>query len=148
MHNGGWQMKREPSWEHFEHMADIGVRGFGSTPAEAFAQAALAMTGIITQPEDVQPDETIQIQCDEEDLELLLVDWLNAVIFEMATRGMLFSRFEVQLENGHLQATLRGEKVDRDRHLPAVEIKGATYTELAVRENEPGRWVAQCVVDV
>ena len=52
------------------------------------------------------------------------------------------------IDAGELQAEIRGESVDRTRHTPAVEIKGATFTELAVRQQADGRWLAQCVVDV
>ena len=40
-------------WEHFEHGADVGVRGIGPTPASAFEQAALALTAVITEPDAV-----------------------------------------------------------------------------------------------
>jgi protein archease len=137
------------AWEHFEHLADTGVRGIGRDMAEAFAQAALAMTAVITDPAGVHPVQGVHLACHEADPELLLVDWLNQVIFAMATRNMLFSRFAVHIgSNGELQAEIRGEAVDRARHSPAVEIKGATFTELAVRQQADGSWVAQCVVDV
>jgi len=135
-------------WEHFEHMADIGVRGYGATPEEAFAQAALALTAVVTSVDEVAPREHLEIELGNAgDLELLLVDFLNAVIYEMAVRGMLFGKVEVHLAKEHLKASLWGERVDPARHRPAVEVKGATYTELKVaREGE--LWVAQCVVDV
>ena len=137
------------AWEHFEHRADMGVRGIGPDMAEAFAQAALAMTAIITDPAGVRPELSVRLECREADPELLLVDWLNQVIYEMATRGMLFSGFDVHIDdNGELRAEIRGEAVDRSRHAPAVEIKGATFTELAVRQQADGSWLAQCVVDV
>ena len=137
------------AWEHFEHQADMGVRGIGQDMAEAFAQAALAMTAIITDPVGVRPEQRVHLECREADPELLFVDWLNQVIFEMATRGMLFSRFDIRIgDNGKLQAEILGESVDRTRHTPAVEIKGATFTELAVRQQTDGSWLAQCVVDV
>jgi len=135
-------------WEHFEHVADIGVRGFGRTPAEAFEQAALAMTAIITEPASVEASDRVDIRCQDPDRELLLADWLNAVILEMATRQMLFSRFEVEIEGGQLKARAWGESIDPARHQPVVEIKGATYTELHVGQDRSGRWVAQCIVDV
>jgi SHS2 domain-containing protein len=37
-------------WEHYEHDADIGVRGYGATRAQAFEQAALALTAVVTDP--------------------------------------------------------------------------------------------------
>ena len=134
-------------WEHFEHEADMGVRGFGISPAEAFQQAALAMSAIITDLSLIEPRDTVAINCEEPDLELLFADWLNSLIYEMSTRKMLFSQFEVTIEGSHLAATIWGEKIDVKRHQPAVEIKGATYTELAVNEIQ-NQWLAQCVVDV
>jgi len=135
-------------WEHFPHQADIGVRGIGSSREEAFEQVAIALTAVITDPQVVTPDVSVQVSCEAPDDELLLVDWLNALIYEMATRNLLFSRFEVRLADGRLEAKAWGEKVDRARHRPAVEAKGATYTALQVRQMEDKTWVAQCVVDV
>jgi tRNA nucleotidyltransferase (CCA-adding enzyme) len=77
-----------------------------------------------------------------------LVEWLNALIFEMATRKMLFARFEVAIENHTLAATAWGEAIDLDRHELGVEVKGATCTSLQVCREESGQWSAQCVVDV
>ena len=134
-------------WEHFHHVADIGVRGYGVTVEEAFVHAALALTAVITDPAAVVPRTAIPVACTAPDRELLLVDWLNALIYEMATRAMLFSRFTVRISGEHLTAEAWGEKVEVARHAPAVEVKGATYTSLRVAEEE-GRWVAQCVVDV
>jgi SHS2 domain-containing protein len=134
-------------WEHFPHQADIGVRGEGGSLAEAFAQTAMALTAVVTEPEAVEARDPIAIDCEAPDAELLLVDWLNALIYEMATRHMLFSRFEVTLDGNRLHATAWGEPVDTARHRPAVEVKGASYTALQVGE-EAGHWYAQCVVDV
>ncbi|MCS7338122.1 MAG: archease [Verrucomicrobiae bacterium] len=138
----------EPRWEHFEHKADIGVRGIGPTMAAAFEQAATALVAVCTDPARVRPVEEIRIQCEAPTPELLLIDWLNALIFEMATRKMLFSRFKVQIHGARLEGVAAGEPIDVARHEPAVEVKGATYAELAVHEARPGHWVAQCVVDV
>jgi len=137
-----------PYWEHYPHQADMGVRGVGHSPAEAFEQAALAMMAVISDPTAIRPDAAVSIRCSAPDLELLLVDWLNALVYEMATRGMLFSRFRVTLGDGQLQGTARGEQVAAERHERAVEVKGATYTDLHVIERDDGTWVAQCVVDV
>ncbi len=135
-------------WEHFPHQADVGVRGLGATLEQAFEQAALALTAVITDPADVAAKEMLQLSCIAPDAELLLVDWLNVLIYEMATRSMLFSRFEVHLEDSRLTAQVWGEALDVGRHHPAVEIKGATYTELKVAQQTGGGWLAQCVVDV
>lgn len=134
-------------WEHYEHGADVGVRGFGATKAEAFEQAALALTAVITDPAAVRPLERVELRCEAPDDELLLAEWLNTLVYEMATRRMLFSRFTVRLEGARLAAEVRGERVDAVRHHPAVEVKGATYTTLRVAPEGEG-WLAQTVVDV
>ncbi|MCS6927307.1 MAG: archease [Candidatus Binatia bacterium] len=139
---------QKPHWEHFPHGADIGVRGIGASREEAFEQAALALTAVITELHTVVPTEMVEVTCDAPDDELLFVDWLNALIYEMASRRMLFGRFEVHVRDHRLQATVWGEGVDVARHQPAVEIKGATYTALRVKRDESGMWLAQCVVDV
>jgi tRNA nucleotidyltransferase (CCA-adding enzyme) len=135
-------------WEHFHHQADIGVRGLGASVAAAFEQAALALTAVITDPAQVGDRTPVAIACEAPDLELLLADWLNALIYEMATRHMLFGRFSVEILQQTLTATAWGEPIDPIRHQPGVEIKGATYTALRVARDETGNWIAQCVVDV
>ncbi len=135
-------------WEHFDHQADIGVRGRGATKADAFAQAARALTAVLTDPDRIGTGQRVQIECRAPDDEFLLVDWLNRIVYEMATRRMLFGQFKVAIEGDRLTAEAIGEPVDALRHAPAVEVKGATYTAAKVGPEPDGSWVAQCVVDV
>jgi SHS2 domain-containing protein len=146
--NGQPMTRTRAGWEHFAHGSDIGIRGFGSSPAEAFEQAAMALTAVVADVSTVKQAETVEVRCEAADLELLLVDWLNAVIYEMAVRGMLFSGFRISMKDGSLVGTLAGEKVDTNRHEAAVEAKGATVTALEVRHDPDGRWMAQCIIDV
>jgi len=146
------ERKGKECWEHFHHVADIGVRGYGVSLEDAFACAAMALSAVIAPLDVVEPRERVTIEVRSADLEILLVEWLDALIYEMAVRHMLFSRFDLHIraEDGgfRLAATAWGEPVDRDRHQPAVEVKGATLTALKVEETPQGLWVAQCVVDV
>jgi tRNA nucleotidyltransferase (CCA-adding enzyme) len=135
-------------WEHFAHGADIGIRGHGQTCAEAFEQAALAMTAAVSDPNEIEPAELVEVTRSAPDDELLLVEWLNAIVYEMATRRMLFSRFEVRIDAGSLRGRAWGEKMNAEKHDPIVEIKGATYTCLHVGRSVDDGWVAQCEVDV
>lgn len=135
-------------WEQFEHGADVGIRGHGTTPAEAFEQAALALTAVIADAGDIREPTHVDLACRADNLEDLFLDWLNALVYEMAVNRLLFRRYRVELSGNDLQATAWGEIVDPARHRPAVEVKGATYTGLEVRRREDGSWVAQTVVDV
>jgi SHS2 domain-containing protein len=136
------------SYELFAHEADIGIRGRGPTKAVAFGQAALALTAAVTDPGGVNASMSVAIECMAPNDVTLFVDWVNALIFEMAVRKMLFARCDVTIEQGKLTATAWGEAVDRTRHEPAAEPKGATYTEARVQCDADGAWTAQCVVDV
>ncbi len=135
-------------WTHFPHEADVGLHGYGPTLASAFEQAALALTAAVTDPAKVGEGEVVTVRCSAPAPDLLLADWLNALVFEMATGHRLFGRFRVTLSDGKLEATAWGERVDPARHRPAVEVKGATYTALAVGREDDGLWHARCVIDV
>ena len=140
----------QTGWEHFPHDADVGVRGFGPTPAETFEQAALALVAVVADLETIRPDAEVEIHCTAPNIELLFVDWLNAVVFEMATRNMLFSGFDVRIDESmtELNGRALGEQVCAARHKPAAEVKGATFSELVVARETGGQWRAQCIVDV
>ncbi len=135
-------------WEHFEHGADVGVRGIGPTKEEAFRQAALALTAVVTDPAGLALQREVRIELTAPDDEILFMDWLNALIYEMAVQGLVFGAFDVRLDGHHLLGLARGEGMDVARHEPAVEVKGATCTGLSVATNGAGEWVAECVVDV
>ncbi len=136
------------SWEHFSHDADMGVRAEGATPEEVFEQMALGMTALITDPKAIAPGEDVEIACEAPSTDLLLVDWLNALVFEMAVRRMVFGRFSVRLDGTRLRGVASGERVDVSRHQPVVEVKGATYTALRFGRRADGSWESQCVLDV
>lgn len=139
---------RTRRWEHFQHGSDIGIRGYGASRDEAFRQAALALTAVVTNPARVRAQTAVDIHCCSAEDDILFLDWINALIFEMATRNMLFANFEVAITEAGLSARAWGEPVDIERHRPAVEPKGATFTALSAGMDDQGNWIAQCVVDV
>lgn len=138
----------EKYWMHFFHDDNFGVRGVGATIDEAFEQAALALTAAVTNPDKVAPNVAVEIACEAADNEGLYMNWLNALAGEMATRKMLFSRFDVCINGHQLRATAWGEEIDAIRHEPAAEVKGATHSDLQVQQGENGMWVAQCGVNL
>jgi len=105
------------------------------------------LTGVFTDPSTVRETIEVDVACVADDPEALFFDWMNALVYEIATRRALFARYEVEVDGGRLRARAFGEPVDVERHHPAVEVKGATWTGLRVA-CEDGAWVAQCVVDV
>lgn len=134
--------------ELFPHGADIGVRGIGPTRAAAFEAAARALIMAIAEPDGIAAREVVEIACEAPDDGVLLLDWLNALIYEMAVRKLIFGRFAVSIAGHRLTGRAWGEPLDPERHMPAVEPKGATLTALEVGRRANGAWVAQCVIDV
>jgi len=139
---------QNPNWQHFEHDADIGLRATAASRAGLFETLAEALTAVVTNPASVRLERQIKIHCEAPDDELLLVDWLNALIYEMAKRRMVFGKWRVALDGNKLDALVEGEAVNRARHQPVVEVKGATYTALSVERDGSGNWRGQCIVDV
>jgi SHS2 domain-containing protein len=137
---------RNPHREHFPHDAGISIRGFGTSAAEAFSQAGKALTAIFTDAV-VESRSAVEVHCEAPDLGLLLVDFLNTVIYEMALRDMLFGRFNIRIDGNTLDATIWGEPVDVTRHKPASEPKGASCTALGVAR-DGGNWSAACMIDL
>ncbi len=135
------------TFETFEHGADVGVRGFGKTLEEAFANGAKAMFSVMVNIEKVESKDTFEIECSSYDLETLFVEWLNHLLTLAGTERAVFSEFQVSIKNCNLKGFASGEKLDPERHEPSVEVKGATYSMLKVEEKNH-QFIAQCVVDV
>ncbi|BAP87530.1 putative uncharacterized protein [Burkholderiales bacterium GJ-E10] len=127
------------NWETFPHEADIGVRGTGATMAEAFAGAATALTAVVCDPAAVGAAETTRIECTAPDDELLLLDWLNALIYEMATRRLLFSRFAVRITGHRLRATAWGST------FPAACARCIPASSAPTSSAKRRRWPISCL---
>ncbi len=131
-------------YELIDHTADIGVKAYGKDLSEAFANAAKAMFDIITDSSDIDDKGRYQIELESDDLEQLLVDWLNELLFLQGAENLVFGEFVVQIDeqNNHLTATVSGENFDRKKHSIGMEIKAVTYHMLKVTKGNP------CVVKV
>jgi len=135
-------------FETFEHGADMGIRGRGKTLTEAFENGAKSMFSLLVEDFDtIRPRKSVVISCESFDIEGLFVAWLNCLLAESDIQRLIFSDFKVKIQDLSLIGTAMGEPFDSSRHQRGVEVKGATFTELVVRQDEDC-WIAQCVVDV
>lgn len=133
-------------FSYFEHDADMGVIGCGETMAQAFEAVAQAVFAIMTNLDGVHSRDEITIEFEEADPEFALVIWINLILGKARESGMVFNDFHLQRNGQQWRARITGEKW-RDALERGVEVKGATFTMLSVRQMK-GIWVAQCVVDV
>ncbi len=123
-------------YEFIEHTADIGIKAYGKSLDESFANAALAMFEVMTDVSKVKPVGEYEVRVKSENLEDLLVDWLGELLFLHETQDVLLSEFEVKIDNLSLDAMVRGETLDREKHELKDDVKAITYHMLEVNEKE------------
>jgi len=120
-------------YRFIEHTADVGLIAYGNTLAEAFGNAAYGMFSIITELDRVRETESRQLEVNDNDLEGLLFEWLNSLIYFFDVEMLLLKRFEISnLAENRLKAMCYGEKYDPLRHHLKIGVKSATYHMLKV----------------
>ena len=135
-------------WEHFETEADVGVRAWGTTRAEAFAQAALGVFALIVSPDEVEAREHREVRAQGDSPEWLLANWINECLYVHEIEGFVVHRVEVgACTTALVHATLHGEEMDASRHRFGTIVKAATMHRLVVAERE-GRHEVRVIVDV
>jgi SHS2 domain-containing protein len=131
-----------------DHTGDTGVVVYGKSIAELFGHAAEAFFELITEPGKIRESEFREISVEADELEELLVAWLNEFLYLFDTQGLLFRGFEiVHLDGRRLEATARGEAYDEGRHPIKTLIKAVTYHQLEIRQ-EKGIWKARIIFDL
>lgn len=136
------------SYETFEHTADVGLRIRGPDLESVMIDAARGLFSlIVVDPTSVRLAESVTFEIKGEDPDLLLFDWLNELLYTFDTRKLLLTDFHVTLSDGQLNATARGEPLDRSRHQLDHEVKAITYHGLKLECTSDG-WLAEVVVDI
>ncbi len=116
----------------FRSTADIGLTAYGKTLEEAFANAAYGMFSIMVDLGSVAEKESRTVGLEQAEIETLLFDWLNSLLYYFDVDGLLFRRFDVRLSGSSLAATCYGEKYNPSRHQLKLGIKSATYHMLSI----------------
>ena len=135
-------------FETFDHTADIGLRVSAGTLEELFVDAARGLTSLLIENVgDVQPVRIETIQLVGTEVDYLLFDWLNELLFRFETGQLLCVEFDVRFSEQGLEATIRGETWDRARHRLAHEVKAITYHGLSVQQTASG-WQTELILDI
>ena len=134
-------------FEYFEATADIGLKAYGNDMEEAFENAGMAIFNIISDTSGITPERKIEFEVTSEDDVSLLYDFLEELLFYHETEFMLFSQFDVKIdENFHLKAKIMGEEIDWERHERKTEIKAITFHKMAVKKTDHVE--VQAIVDL
>lgn len=140
--------KKQLKYETFEHIADIGVRGYGKTLEESFSNCAKALFSILFENfDEFNPEKSLEFQLESVSLEGLLVKWLNQLIAISQIENMVFSDFKLKIDGYNLFCEARGNLFQKDKYRMGTEVKGATFCEARVEQKED-YFISQCVVDV
>ncbi len=138
--------------EYLDHTADIGIRARGPSVEAVFERAAAGLFSLMVRVDAVEPTKDFTVVCRGETLADLLVEWLSELLAQKDLSGLVFGRFEVEIDRGpaghELRGQARGEELDPSRHALGIEVKGISYLGLSVAQGDDGGWIAECVVDV
>jgi SHS2 domain-containing protein len=140
---------------HFEFIegatSDLSFVARGPTVEDAFIAAGEALlAATVEEPQTVARSESRSVVLEEPDLELLLLRFLNELVYLRDAQDLLLhpDRMEIVWSDSvELRAELRGERIDRTRHALASEVKAATAHDLRVGMTTDG-WTATATLDV
>jgi SHS2 domain-containing protein len=136
-------------YEQFEHTADLGLRVQSPDLNTLFADAGRALTAAIVEDVDsIEPRRSVTLVISGEDIDFLLLDWLNALLMKFEVERLLFRQFQVEVNGSVLTGNLAGEPFDAYRHRLSHEVKAITYQGLNVEQTPEGDWLAEVVVDI
>ena len=144
-------MPCEKEFEYLPHTADVIVVGYGETLEEAFSNAAKGVFNIITNIRKVEAKECREVREEADDLEQALYKWIDGLLLYFDAEGLVFSRFDVKLEeeDGKIKVLGKacGERFDPNKHEHGTIVKAMTYAEMEIKK-EDGCWKVKFVVDI
>ena len=135
-------------------LGDLAFEATGDSVSELFAAAALAVIESMVDPLSVETSWTQEVRLSEAEIEDLLFEWLNAIVFIKDTEGVVFHDVRAAVSRDseknlwHLEAALIGDRVDATRQDVRTDVKAVTKHLYEVRQQEEGAWYAHVVLDV
>jgi SHS2 domain-containing protein len=136
------------AFEVIDHTADVGIIAYGADIEELFSNAALALFSLIIEPESIENKFHLDLEVHSEDIDSLLVEWLNEIIYLFDVKRTLFNRFDIiSLTNNRLKATCYGEDFNTMKHKIKTGVKAATYHMLKLDKSDDG-FKAQVILDI
>ena len=135
-------------FEIVDHTADIGIVAYGADLRDLFTNAALGLFNLMADLDDIGEHVKREVKVSADDVEVLLVEWLNELIYIFEVDHILFKKFVInELSGNRIVATCFGEKTKQGQHIVKREIKAATYHMLKI-EKDNGRYKVQIIFDV
>src|SRR3989338_8395935 len=131
-----------PFHKFLDHTADVFFVAKAETLPQLFNEFALALEETMVDVQKVKQKQVTKILCEEKAVDRLLYDFLDELIFFKDYQQLLFSRFEIEIEEGEgkysLKCLAHGEKLDLTRHDPKVDVKAVTMHLFEVKKVNKG----------
>ena len=132
--------------------SDVTLHAWGGDLNELFTAAADATTNVMVGAlESISPTVTKGASVNAEALDLLLLRFLEELIFHKDAEGLILRATDVRVEATNdvhrVQAQLRGEAIDPRKHELLADIKAVTVHGLRVERTAAG-WEAHVTLDV
>jgi len=146
------------SFEILDISGDIGLKVYGKDIKEVFIEAAKGLYSLITDLGSVKPERALTIEVKDDNLEGLLVSFLNELIYQFDTYGFIGREISIESNienfmqkppetNLWLKATIMGEEFDSSRHERGLLVKAATYHNLRIFK-DGDMWQAEIIFDI
>jgi SHS2 domain-containing protein len=142
------------SYEFLEDVAiaDIAFRAWGKNLEELFRAAGDATINVMIENLDsIEPKETRTFSLENDELDLLLFNFIGELIYYKDSEQMLLRAQQVQIEdkNGkqQLSAVAQGENLDPNRHQQRVDVKAVTLHRFQLEKTNDG-WTAMVILDI
>ena len=132
--------------------ADIAFEATGRDLPELFVAAADAtMNVMIDNLVAIESRETRQIDLSNDNIEMLLFDFLQELIYFKDAKRLLLRAREMQIaqkdEAYSLKSKVVGEQLDETRHQQRADVKAVTLHGFSV-EKRDGGWRARVLLDI
>ena len=138
----------EKPFEVIDHTADIGIVAYGADIKQVFANAALGLFNLMADLDDFEEGLQRDLELSAEDVEVLLIEWLNELIYIFDVEHIIFKKFEIEkLTSTEVKARCFGEKMKPGQHKLKREIKAATYHMLRISKVD-GTYKVQVIFDI
>ena len=134
-------------YRFLEHTGEVGAQAWGTDLAAVLGAAAQALFAVMADLRSVRVRRWAEVEVQSPNVESLLVEWLNDLLFRWETTRLLLRRFEVEATETRLRARCGGERYDPRRHRLKLDVKGATYHQARV-DQSPRGCTARVVLDV
>ena len=134
--------------EILEHAADVGFRAYAGTLPGLFEGAAEALMAIALETGHIEPRDSYPLEAVGDSNESLLVNWLSEILYYIDGKHLSLRTFKVKvLGPDRVAGEAFGEPRDPFRHPARMVVKGITYHQLKIEQNEAG-WLCEVFVDV